>query len=117
MIKYILKKIKPFGDNREIITFWILPPFEDLSIIQGITNIEDLDISIEWLKELIARNIPDSSEPGVIIYQGFLWGSKKSKIVDFLDNGKQVEKQEFDTADFLQLCEEWRDYLIKKRSN
>ena len=111
MIEYVLKKVKPFSDDREIIAFEILSPFEDLSIIQGISNIEDLDYFIEWLEELKHRNIPDYSELGAILYQGILWGSVKSKIVDLLDNGQYIEKQEFSTNDLIKLCMEWKKFI------
>ncbi|MDJ1502803.1 hypothetical protein [Xanthocytophaga agilis] len=76
---------------------------------------QDLDEFIEWLEEIIAEQIPDFSLPGAIIVQGFLWGSVRSKIVELVMHGPCIEKEEFDTKEFLKLCYDWRTFLIKKR--
>jgi hypothetical protein len=107
MINY---KIIPY-DNSEKIVYSLLveEPLTELSIIANL--FEDLDYFIEWIEELVTRKIPNFSEPGVIIYQSFLWGSQKSKLVELVKNEHYIEKEIFDTQEFLDLCYAWRDFL------
>ncbi|WP_028978618.1 hypothetical protein [Sporocytophaga myxococcoides] len=110
MIRHSIKKIKPYGNDEEINAFIIDPPYEELNIIKGISDLGDLDLEIEWIKELINRNVPDYTQDGFIIYQPFLWGSRKSKIGEINDN-KIIGAREFDTKEFLDLCYAWKQFL------
>jgi hypothetical protein len=73
-------------------------------------------LEIEWIEELVGRNVPDYSEDGGILYQPILWGSEKSKIAEIKD-GKFIGSQEFNTKDFLEICYAWRDFLRKRLDN
>lgn len=111
MINY---KIIPYDNSEKIVySLHVDIPFEDLSIIASL--FDDLDYFIEWVEGLIIRNVPDYSEPGVIIYQGILWGSHKSKIVELIRDASYIEKEIFFTADLLNLCKEWRVFIQSKK--
>ena len=113
MIEYRIEKIKPFGDDREVKSFQITPSYESLSIIQALTDVDDLDYFIEWLKDLLDKDVADFSEGGALIYVHFQWGSHKSRIVDLNKDGSINVRLEFYTADLLQLCEAWRKFLVE----
>ncbi len=103
------------GETNELYhTLNIDKPYEALTILSSIDNIEDLDYFIEWLEELIERRVSDYSEDGFIIFQPILWGSRKSKIAEIDSNNKLIGNQEFDTKEFLDVCYAWRDFLGKK---
>ncbi|UOX35068.1 hypothetical protein LXD69_06030 [Flavobacterium sediminilitoris] len=85
--------------------------FEKLAIISLLDSVDDIGCFIEWLqKEIIDKNISDYSFENGIEFQPILFGSKKSKIAEYLD-GKIVGGQEFDTQEFLEVCYAWRDFL------
>jgi hypothetical protein len=107
MINY---KIIPYDNSEKIVySLHVEEPLENLSIIASL--FEDLDYFVEWLDELVIRDIPDFSEPGVIIYQGILWGSRKSKIVELIRDAPYIEKEEFYTQDLIELCREWKSFV------
>lgn len=111
MIKY---KIEPyFNGEHTVYSLKIDPPLGELSIAGGL--FEDLDDFVEWLEELISRNVPDASEEGLVIYQPFLWGSVRSKIAE-IKNGRFVGGAEFNTQEFLDVCYAWRDFLKSHQS-
>jgi translation elongation factor EF-1beta len=115
MLKYELVYIKPYGDEREVLSFNIPEPYALLNIMQGVYyNVQDVELYIEWLKEeIIDKNIPDYSLENGIEFQPILFGSKKSKIAEYID-GKIIGGQEFDTKDFLEVCYAWRDFLKER---
>jgi hypothetical protein len=115
MLKHELMYVKPYGDDREILSFNIPSPYDALNILQGVFySIDDINYFIEWLEiEIIAANIPDYSLENGIEFQPILFGSKKSKIAEIVD-GKMVGGQEFDTQEFLDVCYAWRDFLNTK---
>ena len=110
MIKYRI--IPEFNGEQTVYSLLFEEPLGKLSVVAGL--FEDFDTLIEWLEELITRNVPDSAEEGVIIYQLFLLGSIKSKIAEIID-GKFVGGVEFDTNELLKICYAWRDFLVSKR--
>ncbi|MDJ1471573.1 hypothetical protein QNI19_02485 [Cytophagaceae bacterium DM2B3-1] len=114
MITYRIEKYT-LSKDRIVDVFLVNEPYQDLVAIKAYSDLEDLDEFIEWLEEMIAEQIPDFSLPGAIIVQGFLWGSVRSKIVELVMNGPSIEKEEFDTKEFLKLCYDWRTFLIEKR--
>ena len=115
MLNYELINIKPYGDDRNELSFNIPKPYESLSIIKTVYyNIQDINLFIEWLQdEIIDKNIPDYSFENGIEFQPILFGSKKSKIAEYI-NGKIVGGQEFNTQEFLEVCYAWRDFLKRK---
>lgn len=112
MLKHELIYINPYGDGRQILSSNIPSPYEALSIIQSVYNsVEDISSFIEWLEnEVIQANVLDYSFENGIEFQPILFGSKKSKIAEYVD-GKIIGGQEFDTKDFLEVCYAWRDFL------
>ena len=116
MIKYELKYINPFNDDRQVLSFQIAEPYQGLSIIQGISDVEDLNLEIEGIEELINRNVSDYSEEGGILYQPILWGSRKSKIAE-IRNGEYIGGQEFNTREFLSLCYAWKEFLKNSKNS
>jgi hypothetical protein len=114
MLKHELVYIKPYGDDREVLSFNIPEPYTLLNIMQGVYyNLQNIDIFIQGIEELINNNVPDYSEEGGIEFQPILFGSKKSKIAEYID-GKIVGGQEFDTQEFLEVCYAWREFLKQK---
>ncbi len=113
MITYQIKKIKPYGDDREINAFIIEPPHQGLNVIKGFDNLDDLNLEIDWLKELTQRNVPDFSEDGIMINQPFLWGSQKSKTVEISADKKFTGTHEFDTKELIEVFYAWVDFLKK----
>jgi hypothetical protein len=112
-IKYQIEKYT-YPDGRITEVFRLQEPFQDLNIIKAYTDVDDLDYFIGWLEDLIVRSVPDFSEPGGIEYQGIMWGSVKSKIIELVRNGPSIEKEEFETKDLLEVCRDWRNFLIEK---
>jgi hypothetical protein len=96
-------------------TLRVEPPYAELSIVGSIDDFDDLDDFIEYIRELMKKNVPDFSEHGVIIYQGIFFGSKKSKIVELVRDAPAIEKEEFFTAHLLKLAMDWRKFLLENK--
>lgn len=115
MLEYELIYVKPYGDDKQVLSFNIPSPYEALSIIQTVyCNLDDINLFIQSIEALINNNVPDYSEEGGIEFQPILFGSKKSKIAKYVD-GKIIGGQEFDTKEFLDVCNGWRDFLKERK--
>src|SRR6218665_2344660 len=96
-------------------TLLVKEPLAELTVLSYVNDIVELDYTIEWLEDLIKRNIPDSSELGGIRNQSILWGSSISSIVE-LDKLDELDKnKEFKTVEFLDLCKEWKIFVEKNK--
>lgn len=96
--------------EQTVYTLLVKEPLTELSVIASLW--EDLADFIKWLEELISKKIPDFSEEGGILDQGILWGSNKSRIIDYASN---TQKAEFDTMNLLQLCKEWQKFITSAK--
>lgn len=110
-MNYSIKKYEYPDTGRVVDVFDIEEPHRELNILCGVYyNIEDLDCFIKVIEELIISSVPDYSEEGGIEFQAILFGSKKSKIAEYVD-GKIIGRQEFDTQEFLKVCYAWKEFL------
>lgn len=80
MLKHEIIYEKPYGDERQVLSFNIPQPYRELVILTIVFYcVEDINIFIKCLEEIINSNIPDYSSEGGIEWQPILFGSKKSK--------------------------------------
>ncbi len=87
---------------------------EPLSILNLLLKLYSVDYLIEWLENLIQRNIPDYSENTKILNTNFLLlGSNKSKIPNNAMGVFSNTEIEFYTSDLLQLYRNWKTFLDK----
>ena len=78
--------------NEPLKALELIKVFGDFDKFRIFGNFDDF---IAWLSNLMQNNIPDYSELNEICIQKILWGSKKSKIVDYDINNQLIKEIPF----------------------
>jgi hypothetical protein len=108
-INYSIEKGIHYNSSKAIDIFVANEPFQQF--IQDFNSVQELDYFIDWLEELIQKNVCNFSDFGMIA--GVQWGSLKSRVTEWIED-TFLEKEVFDTTEFLNLCKAWRFFLIEQ---